>query len=330
MKQKRLEEILKQFKRQRILVVGDLMLDRFVWGKVSRISPEAPVPIVKMERESFSPGGAGNVAANITSLGAEAKIIGVIGDDSEGRVLREILKNRQISASGGLIIDSSRPTITKTRIIATNQQLLRLDREEGNPLSRQVVKKIVKYLRENIGNASALLISDYGKGTITPSFLSALLGLAKRYKKLITVDPKVEHFSLYREVSLLTPNRQEAALGIMEPEPKTQKEILTLGRKIKEKLKPQYLIITQGEGGMTIFEKKRITHISAKTREVFDVTGAGDTVIGVATLALSTGATITESATIASFAAGVVVGKLGTATVSAEEIKEFATTDKRR
>ena len=295
-RQARLEEILKQFKKQRILVVGDLMLDRFVWGKVSRISPEAPVPIVKMERESFSPGGAGNVAANITSLGAGAKIIGVIGDDSEGRVLKEILKNRQIK--GPFLIDSSRPTITKTRIIATNQQLLRLDREEEYPLSRQCEKKIEKYLRENIRNASALLISDYGKGTITPFLLKKSIFLAKRYKKIITVDPKVEHFSLYREVSLLTPNRQEAALGIKEPQPKTQKEVTALGRKIKEKLKPQYLLITQGEEGMTIFEKERIAHIPAKTREVFDVTGAGDTVIGVATLALSAGATILEAATI--------------------------------
>ncbi len=338
MKEERLEEILKQFKRQRILVVGDLILDRFVLGKVSRISPEAPVPIVKMERESFSPGGAGNVGANITSLGGRCKLIGVIGDDPEGRVLREILKNRQISALGGLLIDSSRPTITKTRILAQGQQLLRLDKEEENSLSWQYEKRIEHYLRENIKNASAILISDYGKGTITPSLLSILGGLAKSHKKIITVDPEVEHFSLYREVSLLTPNRQEAALGINPCLPlleasrgaKTQKEVNRLGRKIKEKLKPQYLFITQGKDGMTIFEKERITHIPAKTREVFDVTGAGDTVIGVATLALSAGATILEAATIASFAAGVVVGKVGTATVSVKEIKEFATTDGRR
>ncbi len=323
MKEKRLKEILKRFKKQQILVIGDLILDKFVFGKVSRISPEAPVPIVKMEKENFSPGGAGNVAANITSLGAKVKLIGVIGNDAEGKILREILKNRQIK--GHLLTDSARPTIVKTRIIATNQQLLRLDREDKNSLLRQYAKKIEKYVRENIKNSSAILISDYGKGTITPSLLHELGKLAQKYKKIIAVDPQIEHFSLYKDASLLTPNCQEAALGMKESEPKTQRDVLSLGKKIRKKLQPQYLLITEGEKGMTIFEKEKTTHIPAKTREVFEVTGAGDTVIGVATLTLSTGATISEAATIASFAAGVVVGKIGTATVSQEElIKNFS------
>ena len=320
MEQRRLKEILKRFKKQQILVIGDLILDRFIWGKVSRISPEAPVPIVQMERENFSPGGAGNVAANITSLGAKVKLIGVIGNDAEGKILREILKNRQIK--GVLLTDSSHPTIAKTRIIATNQQLLRLDREDENSLSQPYAKKIEKYVRENIKNSSAILISDYGKGTITTSLLFALGKLAKKYKKIIAVDPKIEHFSLYKDVSLLTPNCQEAASGMKESEPKTQRDVLSLGKKIRKKLQPQYLLITQGAEGMTIFEKEKTSHIPAKTREVFDVTGAGDTVIGVATLALSAGATILEAATIASFAAGVVVGKIGTATVSQKELIE--------
>ena len=320
MEQKRLKEILKRFKRQQILVIGDLILDKFVFGKVRRISPEAPVPIVQMEREGFSPGGAGNVAANITSLGAKVKLIGVIGNDAEGKELREILKDRQIK--GFFLTDSSRPTIVKTRIIATNQQLLRLDREDKNSLLQQYAKKIEKYVRENIKNSSAILISDYGKGTITPFLLLALSKLAKKHKKIIAVDPKIEHFSLYKNVSLLTPNCQEAAVGMKESEPRTQKEILALGKKIREKLQPRYLLITEGEKGMTIFEKGKARHISAKTKEVFDVTGAGDTVIGVATLALSAGAIISEAATIASFAASVVVGKLGTATVSQQELIE--------
>ena len=323
MKRKRLEEILKRFKKQEILVIGDLILDRFIQGKVNRISPEAPVPIVKMSNENFSPGGAGNVAVNITSLGAKCKLVGIIGGGQEGKLLKVLLRKRKVK--GLFLSNCAQPTITKTRILAQGQQLLRLDQEKEISLSQQFEKRIEKYLAREAKFVSAFLISDYGKGIFTPSLLKKVIAIARENKKTIAVDPYPEHFFLYRGVSLLTPNRQEAAAGMKKREPETEREIVHLGKEIRRRLNCKSLFITEGSLGMTIFEKKKIIHLPTQAREVFDVTGAGDTVIGVATLVLSAGGTTLEAATIASFAAGVVVGKVGTATVSPKEIVDSFT-----
>jgi D-glycero-beta-D-manno-heptose-7-phosphate kinase len=321
LKMERLTQFIPKFTKRKILVLGDLMVDRFVWGRVSRISPEAPVPVVEVTRESHAFGGAGNVANNITSLGAQAFMLGVVGNDMEAEQLKEGFRERKINVEG-IITDESRPTTLKTRIIAQHQQVVRVDKEIKGNFPEAVQSNICSKLEETAAFSDAIIISDYGKGVINGALLKKAITLAHRYGIPITVDPKIEHFMDYKKVTCITPNLSEAAAGMRCLEVTEDKDVLELGNKILKKLSSDCVLITRGEKGMTLFEPgNKITHIPTRAKEVFDVTGAGDTVISVFTLALASGSKFGEAAELSNFAAGIVVAKLGTATATQEELR---------
>ncbi|MEW6040276.1 MAG: D-glycero-beta-D-manno-heptose-7-phosphate kinase [Elusimicrobiota bacterium] len=313
---------LPDFSNKTILVLGDLMVDRFVYGSVSRISPEAPVPVVEVNKDVYLPGGAGNVSNNIVSLGGRVKLVSVIGKDRPGEIIIDKLQALNVDTSG-VFVDKTRPTTIKTRIIAGHQQVVRYDNESRAELSTELYNKIKNFIIENSKDAGALLISDYGKGVIRQAVFETAIKAAGRQKMPVTVDPKVEHFLKYKNITSMTPNLQEAIQGMrLQGDVSTESEIFNLGLCILRRLNAYSIIITLGERGMAIFEKgKKPFIIPTAAREVFDVTGAGDTVIAVLTLCLASGVTLTNSAKIANYAAGIVVGKLGTATVSISELK---------
>jgi len=318
---KRFEEITSNFKKVKIGVLGDIMLDTFVWGDVKRISPEAPVPVVEIKKEDFRAGGAGNVAMNIKTLGGEVFLISCIGKDENGKILSRLLKNSGVE--NHLLVRENIPTITKTRVIARTQQLVRIDKEEIKHLSPSYFPHLEEVIETKIKNLGGIIISDYGKGFITPFLIEKLRKITKKEKKFLTVDPKVEHFFYYKNVTCLTPNKFEASAGIHLKEPENIFEVKNIGEKIVRKLKPENLLITLGKEGMILFDKKnKIFHIPTVAKEVFDVTGAGDTVIAVLTLSLASGGNILESSIIANYAAGIVVGKLGTSALTLEELKD--------
>jgi len=313
-----LQGFIPKFVRSRVLVVGDLMLDEFVWGKVSRISPEAPVPVVWVQSESVMPGGAANVANNIRALGGHVTLVGVVGQDRWAEVLLKDLASRRIDTTS--IVKTSRPTTVKTRVIAHHQQVVRVDREQSEPLSAAVVRRLTEAIEERLKDVDAVIIEDYGKGVITRQLLEAVIPLARRQKKLITVDPKEEHFELYRGVTALTPNRAEAEQAVGR-ELNTDADVRRAGEEIVRRLECEALLMTLGEGGMSLFERGgRRTTIATVAQEVFDVAGAGDTVIAAFTLALASGAKMEQAARIANYAAGVVVGKVGVAVVTPKEL----------
>jgi len=336
-----LRGIINKYKSKNILVVGDLILDQHIQGQVTRISPEAPVPVVLQEGEpSFAPGGAANVATNLRSLGANVTLVGQIGDDPEGQTFLKELRKRKISTHG-IFVDKSKPTIFKTRIIARHQQVLRLDREKVDDSPHpQLTKKILKYIENHINVIDAFIISDYGKGIVTAPLLKELCRMACAKKKIITVDPKDDHFGYYQGVTAITPNRKEAENAIRNliithaergkiqlnsDRLKTEKDITKAGTELRKFLNLESLLITVGEDGMFLFEKGRDPfHIHTRAQDVFDVTGAGDTVISVFTLSLAAGASKRQAADLANYAAGVVVGKMGTATVTKQELLEAA------
>lgn len=321
----KLTRLIPQFAKQKIVVLGDIMIDQFVWGKVSRISPEAPVPVVEVTRESQTFGGAGNVANNIKSLGGQVQLLGVIGNDYEGGRLTDEFRTRGIGVDG-LVNDHTRPTITKTRIIASHQQVVRVDREIKGKFAPDIEKKIISRLEAMIASADAIIISDYGKGVISRPVLSRAIALARSRGIPVTVDPKIEHFLNYKKVTCITPNAKEAIEGMRSSEITDEEGMLALGRKILKKLGSDSVLITRGEKGMSLFEPgDRITNIPTRAKEVFDVTGAGDTVISTLTLSLAAGAKLREAAEIANFAAGLVVAKLGTATVTPDELRRTIT-----
>lgn len=317
----RLKSIIQKFHKAKVLVVGDLILDEFIWGKVERISPEAPVPVVLVNSESFMPGGSSNVANNIAALGGNSCIAGIIGDDKNGKTLVEELRKKGVDTAG-IVIDSQRPTTLKTRIIAHHQQVVRVDREKSEPVDDNLLEQIMSFIRREIENIDALTIEDYGKGMIIPRFLAEVVPLARKYKKIITVDPKISHFAYYRGVTCITPNEKEAEGGsgiAIE----NDNDINKAGEKLLKDLSLDSVLITLGENGMRLFEKEgKITHIPTVAQEVFDVSGAGDTVIAAFTLALACGATKLEAAHLSNFAAGIVVSKVGTAVVTKEELLE--------
>ncbi len=322
MNKSKIKEVLNNFKNVKILVIGDIMVDKFVWGKVSRISPEAPVPVVEVVQETYMPGGAGNVVNNICSLHGRTALVGLIGGDLVGQKLLEELHHAHVDTTG-VLIDSKRPTIVKTRIIAQHQQIVRFDKETKDGISSKFRNKILGYLESIIPVMDGIIISDYGKGMIYSSILERVIKKANIHKKPVVVDPHVRHFSKYKNVTCITPNRHEACMGMLLPETKSQNDIIILGKKIMRKLKCASLLITQGEDGMTLFEKtNRITHIPSFVREVYDVSGAGDTVIAVLCMALACGIDILDASYLANYAAGVVVEKLGTATLTIDELKE--------
>lgn len=317
----RLQDIVDRFSRQRILVVGDLMLDQFIRGGVSRISPEAPVPVVQVRGESFVLGGAGNVAHNLSALGAQVEVVGVVGEDPAGRQLLDDFSALGID-SGRVVAEPSRVTSQKCRVIAEHQQVVRFDRESPGPLPPGAERAVLRALQAALPEADALILSDYGKGVVSRKVIAAAIRGARRRGIPVVVDPKIEHFGLYRGVDCITPNTAEAWAGMRRPPQAGDKPLIRLGWDIRARLRARSVLITRGPDGMSLFEAAgRLTHIHSVAQEVYDVTGAGDTVISVLTLGLAAGARIREAAVIANHAAGIVVGKLGTATCSVAELK---------
>lgn len=312
-------KILNDFKKKKILIIGDLILDRYIWGKVSRISPEAPVPVVDVVDENYLLGGASNVAHNIVSLGGQASIVGITGDDRAGEILRNMLKEKGIKCNN--IICSSRPTTVKTRVIAHNQQVVRFDKEERTPIDRKTLKVIVDCIHRELPQHDAVVISDYKKGIISSELVREVVRLSESKNIFIAVDPKIGHFHYYKNVSLITPNLNEASIasGI---EIRDEKSLISAGRSLLKKIPCKAVLITRGEQGMSLFQNNEIIHIPTVARNVYDVTGAGDTVIATFTIAHSAGADMQDAAIIANHAAGIVVGEVGTAVVTQEQLRK--------
>ena len=321
---KRAHSIIRDFKKARVLVIGDLIVDHFIWGRVTRISPEAPVPVVDVTKETIMLGGSANVVNNVRSLGARCYVAGVVGKDSDGKTLVDMLRQSRIPTEG-VIIDDGRPTTIKTRIIAHHQQVVRFDREKKEEIKKRVEEKVLNYARKAIGHADIVVISDYAKGIVTEALTSSVMEIASRAGRPVVIDPKVEHFDYYRRATLVTPNNIEAgvASGI---EIEDEKTLETAGRALLRKLECEALLVTRGESGMSLFLPEGETHIPTVAREVYDVSGAGDTVIGVAALSLAAGASFKEAAVLANLAAGIVVEKLGTATVTPAELMDAVST----
>lgn len=309
----KIQRIVSYFRKKRVVVLGDLMMDKYIWGDVSRISPEAPVPVVEVKEDSCCLGGAGNVSHNLETLGALPFLVGVVGKDAEGEWIK-----KNVAQDKGIFIDNNRPTTVKTRIIAHHQQVVRVDLEKKSPITPSVEKQIVHFIQQE--KYDGLLISDYNKGIVTKSLMDKVLGHALKEKIPVFVDPKIDNFFLFSPVTLITPNHQEAE-KIVNHECLTNSQVEKAGEKILSQISAQYLILKRGQKGMAVFEKgKKAYHIPTTAKEVYDVTGAGDTVIAVAALALLSGASIRQAAILANIAAGIVVGKLGTATLTSKEL----------
>lgn len=317
----KLENTIDKLKDVKVLVIGDLMIDEFINGKVERISPEAPVPVVDVTSITHTPGGAGNVVNNINALGGKALPVGVIGDDGTGKKLIAEFKAKGIEIDG-IIIDSERPTTLKSRIVAHGQQVVRVDREQRSNIDEWVCKQILSFCRMVIPDIQSIIISDYGKGVINPRILEEIIPLGKKYNLPIIVDPKESHFLSYKKTTLITPNLHEAEI-LTHKKIIDDESLIEVGKDILSQLDCMGVLITRGEKGMTLIEESgEITHIPTIAREVYDVTGAGDTVVSVIALALGAGLDMKTASTLSNFAAGIVVEKSGTATLGREELKE--------
>jgi D-beta-D-heptose 7-phosphate kinase/D-beta-D-heptose 1-phosphate adenosyltransferase len=311
--------LVKDFQSQNVLVLGDLILDRFVWGGVNRISPEAPVPVVVVNREEIRLGGAGNVAANIRELGGTPLLVGVISNDEAGEKLEQEMERLGLRTSG-LLLDLGRPTTMKTRIIAGHQQVCRVDREARVTMSDELFEKACKFLEDSLPQMDSLLVSDYGKGFVTRKLLGEVLPQAKKMGKIVAVDPKFQDYRIYSPCTIMTPNQKESEFA-SHLRIRGEQTLKQAAERILKKTQADNLLITRGEEGMTLFRPTGYSrHIPTSAREVFDVTGAGDTVIACMSLAMGAGANPEEAAILANFAAGIVVGKLGTASVSPAEL----------
>ncbi|MGD0265392.1 MAG: D-glycero-beta-D-manno-heptose-7-phosphate kinase [Candidatus Methylomirabilota bacterium] len=310
-----------RFSRCRVLILGDVMLDEYMWGAVSRISPEAPVPVVAVQSESVKVGGAGNVATNVAALGGRATLVGLVGNDAAAERLSHELELHGVKGDG-LVEDRSRPTTIKSRVVAGSQHVVRFDRESDAPVSRAVRAQVIAAVRQRLPEADVLLISDYAKGLVSPGLVREVLALAARYHRMVAVDPKVQNLPLFKGVTVVAPNHHEAAAAA-HLTIRSEADLLRVGQVLLRRLKARGVLVTRGEQGMSLFEAgKPVVHIPTVAREVYDVTGAGDTVMGALSLALAAGATMGEAAVIANFAAGVVVGKRGTATVTRAELEQ--------
>ncbi len=314
--------LLSRFRKRRLLVVGDLMVDRFIWGDVERISPEAPVPVLRVTSESFRLGGAANVIHNIISLGGSALACGVVGEDKSGEWLWKELRRAGISTAG-VFPAAHFQTTQKSRIIARprNQQIVRLDRENDGQIDNRTLQKIRQFVERWAARCDGIVISDYGKGVIHPELLALAAEMAARKNVLCVADPKRENFLRYRNVTLITPNKEEAsqASGI---EIHDETSLREAGRKLLQMWQAKAVLITRGPEGMSLFRPGReVSHFSTEARELFDVTGAGDTVVGVCALALASGSTYEEAAVIANLAAGLVGDEVGTVAVSAQRLR---------
>ncbi len=312
---------LKSFKKIRALVLGDLMIDEYLWGEVDRISPEAPVPIVAVKRESYTLGGAGNVINNLVAMGASVSVVGTAGTGEAGRLMLDKFKELRVD-TGGILDEPDRPTTKKTRVIASNQQVLRIDKETKKEISPATLKRLLSFIKEVAPKVDLIIISDYDKGLVTRELVKQTVSIARSHNILTLADPKGLDFTKYSRVSLLTPNQKEAGLatGI---DIRTEEDLVRAGNKILAIADLERLLITCGKDGMMLFERnKEPFKIESEARQVFDVSGAGDTVISTLGLSLAAKADFKESAAIANAAAGIVVAKVGTATTTPEEVEK--------
>jgi rfaE bifunctional protein kinase chain/domain len=310
-----------KFPEARILVVGDIIMDEYIWGDVSRISPEAPVPVVDVQDQTKMLGGAANVLNNIISLGGRAILCGVIGNDPTGREILERLKTTG-SATRGIVVEPKRPTSIKTRIIAHNQQVVRFDRESRKGIEAESRHKLLRIVEEHRGEIDAVLVADYGKGVVSEALMKSLRGLLTDMSIPLAVDPKSGNFECYRGVDVITPNHYEAG-AFSRIEIMDEDTLIRAGRQMLDELDCGTVLVTQGKDGMTLFEKNgEISHISTVAKKVFDVTGAGDTVISTFCLGLASGMDMKSAAVISNFAAGIVVGEVGTTTVKVDELRK--------
>lgn len=319
----RLKGYIDGFAAARVLVVGDIILDAYIWGEVSRISPEAPVPVVDVGQETTMLGGAANVVHNMVTLGAAPVLCGVVGADRPGRSVRREIEDLGLTTEG-IKTSVDRPTSVKTRVIAHHQQVVRFDRERRAPIDAGTIRRLLRFIRGKMDEVDAVLVSDYGKGMVSEALMNGLREAVtprKGQAVRIAVDPKPQNFELYRDVDAITPNHHEA--GAFCRFPVTDEEtLLRAGRKMMEDLGCRSVLITQGKAGMTLFEKTgEITHIPTVARKVFDVTGAGDTVIATFSLGLATGVDLKSAAVLSNLAAGLVVEEVGTSTVKAHDLK---------
>ena len=306
----RLQELIQRFQNRRIGVIGDVMIDSYVWGSVTRMSPEAPVPVVEVERETVRLGGAANVANNIKSLGGEPLLIGIVGDDANGARLTKLLEDQRCPTDG-IVKDSSRPTTIKTRVIAHNQHVVRIDNEHKEEISPEVQKKLLSVLLSHIDSLDGIILEDYNKGVIVKSLIHQIIAAAREHGKIITVDPKFQNFFEYKNVTVFKPNRKEVegALGVkLESENDVREAIEVL----KQRLQADNILLTRGEEGMSLMDSEGLLqHLPTRALHVADVSGAGDTVIATLTMAMASGASIHEAAALANFAGGIVCGEVG-------------------
>jgi rfaE bifunctional protein kinase chain/domain len=315
-----LEAHIDRFSETRVLVVGDIIMDEYIWGDVSRISPEAPVPVVNVKQETKMLGGAANVINNIASLGGQCVLCGVVGDDRTGREIVEKLGELGCPIEG-VLIDPDRPTSIKTRIVAHNQQVVRFDRESRNDIPPESIERLLGFIKEMREEIDAIVVADYGKGVISARLMKGLRDLVWDSDVILAVDPKTGNFEYYEGVDVITPNHHEAG-AFCRIEIVDEKSLIQAGTQMLEDLNCRSVLITQGRDGMTLFEKGgEIIHIPTVARKVFDVTGAGDTVISALSLGLASGMDLRSAAIISNFAAGIVVGEVGTSTVKSEELK---------
>ncbi len=323
MEKKRVASILKAIRGKKVLVIGDVMLDEYLWGRVERISPEAPVPVVKVEQQTFALGGASNVASNVLTLGAKPILIGLIGKDESGRKVRSLLKKMGMSDKG-IFADKDRSTIVKKRIVAHHQQVARVDFDETASIDRMTEERILRFLKEKCRSISGIVFEDYNKGMLTKRIIRGIISFARKRKVPVTVDPKFEHFFDYEGVTLFKPNIRELERVTGQSLREEGVMVRTL-RKIQKSMRIQAMLLTMGEKGMVLVETgKKPYYIEPHALDVYDVTGAGDTVITAATLGLIAGATAKEAARFASMAAAIEVTKLGAAPVLPDELLRFA------
>ena len=323
-KESELKKHIDRFPDTRILVIGDIIMDEYIWGDVSRISPEAPVPVVEIRQETKMLGGAANVINNIAALGGKPILCGVIGDDHMGREIVGEIKNMGLS-SEGISIESDRPTSIKTRVVAHNQQVVRFDRESRNQILSESIESILDFIGKKRDHLDAIIVADYGKGVISAELMIGLRNLVLDSGVILAIDPATGHFEYYQGVDMITPNHYEAG-AFCRMEIVDEETLIQAGKRIMKELNCRSLLITQGKDGMTLFENSgEISHIPTIAKKVFDVTGAGDTVISTFSLGLASGLDMKSAAIISNFAAGLVVGEVGTSTVKAEELKKVIT-----
>src|SRR5690554_2239024 len=316
---KRIKKLKSKFKGLKIAVVGDMMLDGYFWGDVKRISPEAPVPVIEIENEFFRFGGAANVTLNILKLGGLPYSIGLIGNDNDGKIFQLLMKEAGL-ISDGIFIDKSRPTTAKTRVIAGNQHVVRIDKESKKHISPEIEKKIINYLTSQIKNLDGIILQDYNKGVLTPGLIRKIISLANENDILVTVDPKFNNFFEYKNVTVFKPNRKEAE-DILAIKIKDDADITRAGNTLLEKLNAKNILLTLGAEGIAVFEQgKSEKRMPTKARKVADVSGAGDTVIATLTMALAAGADIVEASYLANYAAGIVCEEVGIVPIEADKL----------